>query len=240
MQKTDFAYSSISNVKYTSFSFSRIAGNKENIDRRFFYGLMSIILNNDPSILIESALSYGSDVKKNRELLNKEKIELLNKYKYYLSKSDDDTVNMENPIMPEDESKREIAKKIMKDSFYKSSENIERVKNGSRFYFHIKDDVLEATIDQHTRQIKTIVLKTSYGKVSAVMRDYVIMNNNYELPEYIVMTLSNGKKYKVRPTKLAVYNDTNAKFDNRLKKYKGHFEKNSFLTPPKSLEILSL
>lgn len=240
----DYADGSFANSKRANLHFKNslrlnsLGLSEENIDARFFYAVMSSLLNNNGSLMIELAKSLGSNIKFNKELINQEKYQLLGRYKRYLEKkiqSNEDQA-IKSPLVSDDTDKQSLINEIMSQKFYHESSNVSQVKEGDDFYWVVSDSILTAKFTDNNRHLKFIKIKTPSGIIEMVFRDYILYKSIHEFPREILFKTSLGDEFKISLKKLSVFEDSSDQLRRRVQRYKKSIQENNIqkaqLKPP--------
>lgn len=205
----------------------------ENVDGRFFYAIMSSLLNNNGSLVIELAKSLGSSIKLNKELVNQEKYQLLGRYKRYLEKKikANEDQSIQSPLISEDSEKQNKIDEIMNQKFYHDSSYVIQEKEGDHFYWLVRDNIVLAKFTDQARHLKFVKLNTPSGNVEMVFRDYILYNSTHEFPREILFRTSFGKEFKISLKKLSVLEDSSENMSRRIQKYKESISDNNIQAP---------
>ena len=240
----DYIDSSFANNKRVSLHYknsarlSSLGIMEENIDGRFFYSVMSSLLNNDGSLMVELVKSLGSSIKYNKELINQEKYQLLGRYKKYLEKKiqTNEDQEIKSPLVSEDSDKQSLINEVMKQKFYHESTNVKQLKEGDEFYWVVSDSVITAKFNDKNRHLKFIKLKTPSGNTEMVFRDYILYKSVHEFPREILFKTSLGREFKISLKKLSVFEDSSDQLSRRIQGYKKSIQENNIqkaqLKPP--------
>jgi hypothetical protein len=232
---------SVSLINYKERSFKKlndVIKNDENVDGQFFYATLSMLLNNNGSMLIEYLKKYNSKIKLNTELVNKNKSRLLKKYKSYLIASrDDEEGKLENPLKPLAEDKKEKVTEIKNANFLDSDPLVKKIKVEDQFFWIIDNNGLYARFDNDHR-LRELRVKTGVGEVELVLGKFVIHGSQIEFPEFIWFKSVSGKKYEIKATKVSMFQDTRENHTRRIKRYSKASEENKLVAPEVKLDFI--
>lgn len=219
-------------VNYEQRSFRRVSEvirNDENVDGQFFYAALSMLLNNDSAMLIEYLKKHNSNVKKNSELVNKEKFSLLRKYKNYLIESkDEEKEGLENPLKPISEDKQARVEEIKKENFLNNDRLVKKIKLEDDFYWIVDNNGLYARFGNDHR-LKELRVKTALGDIELVLGKFVLHGSQIEFPEFIWFKSVTGKKYEIKGTRVSMFQDSKENHIKRLKRYSKAAEENNIV-----------
>lgn len=232
-----FALSQVSKVIFRdNVSLNNLGLSEENIEGRITYAVLSSLLNNDGTWMIEAIKKLGSDVKSNRDLVNSTKLELLKNYQSYLVKTiADEYLEAPNPLVDKNLENQEKLNEIMDQPFYFQSPKVSQVKVKDSFFWQVTDTAIDAQFDLNTRQIKRLKVKTALGEMEYHFKDFILQNAKHLFPKEILFKDLTGTRYSIKLEKLLVFDDTPDRFRVRLKKYDKELNKNpsqmDFLKP---------
>jgi hypothetical protein len=225
-----FIKNQIAKVHYKNYlNLQSLGFTEENVEGKIFYATLYSLLNNKGDMLLELLKSLGSEVKTNQELLNMDKITLLNQYKEYLKQKMEDEENEEikNPLNVEDPEEREKIREILKQKFYLDSPYVQKIKERESFFWHVKEAVFEAKFTDSERHLLSLVINTPNGKVEFTFKDYILFNSTHEFPKEILFKNVLGKTFKITLKKLSIFADTTEKFNKRLNRYETSVKENN-------------
>lgn len=214
--------------------------NTNNIEASIFYALLSSLLTNRSKMFMELFSILDPSIKSNADLVNREQQSLLMKYKYYLTKlataSDDEKVNLINPLKPEDEEIRLKIKEILRSTYLINDGLVKRVRVKNKFYWDLVSPFIYARFDGENHKLKKMVITTEHGKIEIDCYNYLLFNGKLEFPEIIYFKDLSGQMYEIRMFKMYSIKDQVGAFLKRLKNYEkilsNNPEKNSKIIKP--------
>lgn len=198
------------------------------------------------------------DYMTNEELINKEKQELLGKYKDYLVQKKDYEEKMKaltesgavetkteeeglieepkSPLQPEEEEEKEKVTKIISDSMYTKTNFVTLKKEGKKFFWSVDLTNVSGKFTNEEHQMKYLKLTKDQVDYEVFMNDYVTYSGQYLLPKMFKI------KYKDTEIQVEVMNFYSIKskkttFDQRISDYKKIAEKAIKEVPPKTEKI---
>src|SRR5690606_23317527 len=119
--------------------------------------------------------------KKNREILNKNQLQLISRYKWFIQQSKSNP-DLKNPMLAESSEEKERLEETINSPFYEKSPYVKRVRKEDEFFWEIDSDKLFARFVQADRQLEKLVFKSSYGDVEVNLKSYVLFNANFIFP----------------------------------------------------------
>lgn len=149
--------------------------------------IQSLVINKTDSV-IELFKSCSPNIKKNKEVLNKEKIYLYERYKNYLITIKDEPSlkeSLQNPLESENPEEQEKIKEIQSSSFYQTSENVKLVREGDQFLVEFKEPGLRARFSNGKHRLRDLALICDNQELLLEFSDYLLFNGVHELPKYI-------------------------------------------------------
>ncbi len=212
---------------YRFTSFKSLGLNNEQIEAKLYYSLMNMLLVNKSSMFMDLLKSIDPNVRTNKELINQEKLALLRSYKTYLiAIKNDKESNLENPLKPSAEDKKEKAKSVYNDVLLKNDNLVKRQKVGDDFFYLVDSDKIKVKLDADHNLLE-MTLETNLGKLSIVLGSFLKMGSGLSFPEYIWITDLSGKKFEIKMEKFSMFPDNQNAHRNRLKKYQKSIETNN-------------
>lgn len=194
--------------------------NNEDIDKASFYGVLKYLFTNKGDLIIDLAKKNGSTIKKNKEVQNREYINLIYSYKTFLAEQKNKEVT-KNPLVGDSKEDKERIKEILAQGFYGKQENFSLERNDDNFFWQFKDNVLKSSFGHKNHELQKLEVNTSYG---SVMYEFKLYNNasnlNYFFPSYIYFKDAGSRLYKIAFEKVMVLSETNQGFSKRLERLK--------------------
>ncbi|EQC50054.1 hypothetical protein M899_3485 [Bacteriovorax sp. BSW11_IV] len=193
------------------------------IERELFYSLMMMFAMNESKYMGNFIKKYSSDFKLNNEMLNREKVKLLDEYKKYLTmiKADPSLKDhVKSPLAKEGEEEAKKIKEIMDSPTYDDNKNVELVKIGENFFWKVKFDNGEMMFSNEEHQLQQMTLNFGGKKINVYALEYLLFDGQHEMPKKIKIEMGDGNTYDVS---ILVYKDIlskNKTFSERLKDLK--------------------
>lgn len=186
-----------------------------------FYGVLKVLLRNDSQLLIQSMRNIGINIKTNKELINKPKVDLINRYKEYLNlvkKDPDLEKSLDNPLSPQDEDLKKTVSEIINQPFYIQDENINLVKRNNSFYWQYDAGNANFIVSNETRELRNIKVFLNQQENEINLQDYILFNGTHSFPRRVVINYL-GKKYKLTLEKLTHFTESIDQYRKRLIRY---------------------
>lgn len=203
------------------FSLKKLGLSNEQEESKVFYSLISSLLLNKSDMMMNFLTEIEPSLKKNKELIDKDHLSLLNNYRWYLKKKNEDENSEElvNPLKPENEEKMELVKKTLERSLLLKSPSVKRVLERDEFFWDIQTDKIFARFENKTHQLKKLTITTMKGKIEIDLHHYVIFGGGIEFPEIIYFKDLAGQTFEIKMSKISHFKDNANNFDNRIKRY---------------------
>ncbi len=190
-------------------------------ERGLFYSIMNSLIINDGSFITQFLKTRGINVALNRELINQEKKQLLEKHRLWLIKTKGGRQKEaeESPLTPVSAIEREKVNQTMALPMYASTGQMGLVRFEGEAAWNVKADAFEAWVGDSNRDLKQIVYKTSSGETEFVAKDYIKYNGTTPMPRLIVFKNSKDQYYNIEPIGIRYFNESGQELVNRLKRY---------------------
>lgn len=188
---------------------------ESSFERLLVYSFILMYGLNDSSGFSEFLKRYGRGYVTNKEMVNKEKINLYEKYKEHLRSESEGP----SPLEPETEQDKENVAKILSAPFYKGERNATLVRNGPEFLWEVNLDTFKAQFDHTNRKLMKINVATFEGEVEIDVGPYVAVNGEFELPTFILLRYDSGRSVKIYFSGYQDFNSRNKKFAERYTDY---------------------
>lgn len=226
----------LKNIPFYNFNKSLQEGTT--VDQQFFYSIIRMLMGNDSSYFMSFFKKHGIPVLENKELRNDEKKRLLESYKDYLVKiKEDESADIENPLKPVSDEKKEEVQKIQAMSFLAKDPMVKRVKKGSQFFWNIDHEKVKAIFnDQH--ELLELKVMIDGQELSAIFAKYKDYRAGMRMPEFILLKDSTGVEYKISTRRATLFNDNKVQHYKRLGNYKDYIEENNFSDPLNKFSFL--
>lgn len=215
-----------------SYEVGKLGFTEENIEGKFFYAILASVFNNDGTQIVKFLKMQGVPVKFNTEMINIEKLQLLQRYSQFLALKDSDS-NIKNPLKAEDPEKQSIIDRLMRSSFYNRSPYVTAEREGESFFWLIKTSNFEAKIADDTRQLQYAKFNGPAGEIKIIFSEYLISGSNFETPRKMTYVLANKEAYELEVLRIQVVDE---KGDSYQKRFQGFIEAQNKNNLPRPLK----
>lgn len=205
-------------------------------EQKILYSILSSQGLKNGDMLLHYLRERGSQVKFNKEILNKEQKLLLEKYMYYLSivnqKTEVEIVKIKNPLESEDPEVQEKIKETLRASFYKQSPLIKYFRDGKDLKWKV-GDVFEAIFDYEGHQLEKITIPIMETSIQVDLRSPILFKGKYEIASHMYFKLQNGDKYHIEVLNYYRMSEDRPSYLKRVQRYQKTLEENKTkLTTP--------
>lgn len=201
-----FSESSLTHkVYYPNFTPFTVKPHLQEAEKGIFFGLLSSLVLNDGSHLVNYLKTLGVPVRLNSELINREKVEFLAEYKRYLaiiSRDRNARKTEVNPMRPEDPAARERAEKIMDSPMYVDTNQVTLTKDEGKLAWVVNAGPFEAVVSYKERDVQKIKYKSATGDFEIICKDYVLANGTHAFPKYLLIKTFNGEQFQLETLSL--------------------------------------
>ncbi len=228
----DESFNSKNLVEMKRVNFNNLAAmNAEFVEKKLFYYLLDMLVNNSGDRIMGFLKQYESALKTNEELMDAEKLDLLNKYKRYLEQVSEGNQEeeMENPLRPQDEEKRKKIIEIYKRNLIKHDQIVQRKKQEDIFSFIVNENNIYMQFNDN-HELKEMRLKVLGGEIKVTLGRYILMSSELLFPEFIWITDLTGRKYEIKIKRLAMFPDEISAHRRRIERYQNAAKENNIGT----------
>ncbi len=177
--------------------------------RKLFYSLMHSLGTNDASIFARSLRSLDSSFPLNAEILNQEKLRLLENQKRYLYSVKRDTSLKEksfSPLNPESEEERAKVQELLRQSTYKDTGLVSLEKVQDRYYFALKTNLVSGLFSAIDYRLHKLEVKHEEEVYSFENTNYILFDGTHEYPKLIKIVGSNNRAFLLQIVQVAHFN----------------------------------
>ena len=179
--------------------------------------------------MVDFLNSIGLSALKNVERVNRDQVQLINRYIYYLKqKKEDPKAELENPFEPQTPEAKEKLKEVLGAPFLTNSPYVKRMKEGDKVYFVVQNENVKIKFDGQNHELIDMSIQTNGGNIEVKCFNYVVftkINKTLKFPQLILLKDLQGNEYELKMQKLRAVNENLDGFLKRLKKYKEDLEK---------------
>lgn len=170
----------------------------DQVEKGLFFALVRSLVLNDGEHMVQYLKTLGVPVRLNKELINRDKIELLANYKRYLIATNRDRKKVDaNPLRPEDPSERARVEKLMDESLYVDTKNVKLSRENGEMAWLITAGAFEAVVSYDRRHPLRLKYKTGTGEFEILCQDYWLSNGTHYMPRLLTVKNISGETYQV-------------------------------------------
>jgi len=228
----DMSTESIVNIKY----YDSLSSTSFRQDQAFFNAVISSLVLNRSEEMMNYLKSVSKDVKVNKEVLDSEKISLLNRYKTYLKeKEDDEAVN--NPLKPENIEEQEKVNLVLKKPLLSKSEHVNLIRRGEKFEWNLTLESVQGTFENETLKMKKLEIQNVSTLEQISLDNYVLVDGVHDFPNFFKIKFNN-ENFKVDLIKMLHFNSKRTSLRDRLRKYNKKMNKAEVIKKSVSLPLI--
>lgn len=204
--------------------------NDELVERSLFYSLLTMYGLNKSEAISSILKRYSLNFISNKDSLNKDKVELFNKYKKYLTavkETEEGNEDLKSPLDSEDEEEKKKIKEIQASSMYSENQSLKLVKDGRNFFLNLDLNGVTARFTNEEHRLVRMKVSKGTSDVQSFFSDYILFNGRHELPKHVLIKDQEGINYNVRFLGLNVINNTGDSLAKRALSYKKIEEENN-------------
>lgn len=213
---------------------SKVIASDNSLERSLFYGLMGVLVLNESTILKNTLSKYAQGFVPNKELMSKDKINLYQRYKEYLSKRQDDEM-LRSPLEPEEEEKAQLVKETLNAPMYKDVGNVKLIRTDGELVWRIDLKSVVALFSNEDHRLKKVDYQSPLGDLRIIADEYVLFDGGHELPKTMIYKDMAGKSWKLRFTGLSHLTSRNTAFTKRAQEYADFAKANAILLQKKKV-----
>lgn len=209
-------------VYYPNFTPFTIRATAEQAEKGIFFALMSSLVLNDGSHLVNYMKALGVPVRLNNDLINREKLELMAEYKRYLvtvNKDRNAKKTLPNPLRPDEAAQRSKVNKLMDESMYVDLNQVKLSREEGNMSWLVSAGTFEAVISYKEREVQKIKFKSQLGDFEIICKDYWLANGTHSMPRYMLVKDFKGENYQIEVMNLRHYNEREDDLVKRLNKW---------------------
>lgn len=171
--------------------------------RTFFYSLIGMYSLNSSEFISDLLSRSVPGYKLNRELMNREKMALMNRYKRYLQERREERDGEEgkeeliSPLSPEDPEKRQHVNTIMASPMYERDKNISLVRENRNFFWELSYDNFNAKFTSDDQYLRSAYLRMAEAPIRLNISQYVLVGGRKELPESMIYETPRGDVFRI-------------------------------------------
>jgi hypothetical protein len=184
-------------------------GGDKNISRKLFYSLMHSLTTNDSSVFSRSLRSIDSSFPLNSEILNQEKLRLLESQKRFLAQSKKDSGFKDknfSPLSPEGEAEKLKVQELLKQSTYKDTGLVALDKVQDKYFWSVKTNLIHGLFSATDYRLHRFEVKHDEDVYSFENTNYILFDGTHEYPKVIKIVGNNSRVYTLQILKSEHYN----------------------------------
>ena len=174
-------------------------------EREGFFGLMTYLLLNRSDFMVTFLKKADEEFLLNKDLIKKEKVELLGRYKRYLKKISLNPLlkeAIESPLKPADEEKRQEVEAILKGPTLSNPQQVSLKRIKGAFYWELKRPHILAQFTNSEHRLKRLWVRQGEKGLEIRCEHFLSFNGIHELPKYISLKDSFGDEYLMQTLEL--------------------------------------
>ncbi|MBF0361856.1 MAG: hypothetical protein HQK49_12635 [Oligoflexia bacterium] len=190
---------------FTEFSSDSTTSSTSNISsgtsKNAFYSSLYQVFSNHHGLILKFLKDHNDNFQFNREIINKEKFELLEKYRLYLETIIQNPALKKtevSPLQPVSSSDKAKAMALLKENSFYLNKNVSLTNENGEFFWKIQLKNSQALFsnDQHfLRLLSHTATATNSETFEINFEEYSIYNNLYMAPKYITIKSTEKKNY---------------------------------------------
>lgn len=198
------------------------------VDKGLFFSLANSFLINDGSFMVDFLRQSGVPAKANREILNQEKIQLAHRYRAWLAqtKGGRQQGSEESPLSPTSSTEKERVSQIMSSPMYYDQKQVSLSRFQGEPAWNVKADSFEAWVDDSTRNVKMVTMKSAAGDIEIQAREHFIANGTHRAPRVLTVKTALDQHFRIETVSLKHFNETGSETLARLRRYDQATQKN--------------
>lgn len=230
-------------VKSTLFlnNFLAKVKNDELIERSLFYSLLTMYGLNKSEAISSILKRYSQNFASNKDSLNREKVQLFERYKRYLTALKDTEgakEELKSPLESEDEDEKKKIQEIKSSSMYSENQNLKLIKDGRNFFLNLDLNGVTARFTNEEHRLVRMKVVRGTVEVESFFSDYILFNGRHELPKHILIKDQENVNYHIRFLGLNVMKNTGDDLAKRALGYKKIEEENNAKDSVPTQEVL--
>jgi hypothetical protein len=173
-----------------------------------FYSIASMLFANNSALLLSQIKMATPTFPANKELIDDAKVELLNRYREYLTSIKENPglkESMVSPLKPTDNDARLKVKELSEAPFFRNSSLVKLIRAQNEFYWELNTESVVARFTNEKHQIVSFDYGGAIAGLSFQFTDYILFNGVQEVPRTIVIKEREGATYEIRTLEMNNY-----------------------------------
>lgn len=202
--------------------FTKTLSGETRVERDLFFSVLTMLSTNNANNIINFSRRYGTGFKANNEFLNKEKDELLNKYKNYLAKIKENKElkeTLKSPLKPEDREEYLKVKALMRSNLFLPNEKIKLIRKNGNFFWKADLESVKIFFSNKSHQLNRFEVDHNLKSLELYLSEYILFDGRHIFPKVIFLKMSNDSLYKVKILSFQEINSTKKTMSERSIEY---------------------
>lgn len=211
----------------------------EVLERNLFYSYLVMYGLNSSDGISNILKKYSTNFISNKDALNKDKIELYDRYKKYLMAiRNDETIEeqLTSPMDSEDEEEKKKIQELKSSNMYSNNETLSLGKEGRDFVLNLNLDGVSAKFSNEEHRLLNFKVIKGTAEVETFFADYILFNGRHELPKNILLKDQENNNYNIRFVGFSIFTNKGDNLSKRALKYKENELKNRKILADKKTE----
>lgn len=209
-------------VYYPNFTPHTLRPTLDQMEKGLFLSLLHSMIFNNGSQMISYLGGLGVPVKRNSDIINREKIDYLASYKKYLvniSNNRSARKSEVNPLKPEDPAARERVDRIMSESMYVDTGHVKLAKEEGKPAWSVTAGGFESVHAYDSRAVLKYKYKTDAGEFTVIPRDYWMATGTHLFPKSFLVKNFRGENFEIEVIDYKHFLDKEEDLVKRQKKW---------------------
>ncbi len=234
-------------IKFKSISdLSKEIETETNFNKKIFYSSLIMFGFSNSRSIFSSLKKVSEDLKSNEELINREKMHLLERYKSFLkdTKGADSAriaqLGLENPMKPLSEDKKIKVKQLLSEPMYRIPDNLIMLrKHYGKFAWNIHTPQITAWFENETKNILSLELNFTEGNLQWQYKTYKTFENDFQLPSEISLRTINSE-FIFTLISADFYKGKNFDFVEKVQEYQTKTKASDYIIPEYLDKLLAI
>ncbi len=198
-------------------------------EQQLLYSSLLMFVLNDSQPIVDYVKKYNKDFELNRDVMNVEKIDLLKKYQKYLTVVKEDkemAEELESPLNPADDAKRQQVSSIKNSRMYTPSKHVKLVRENGLFFWVVELENFTARFFNNSHFLDFLTMNMGEGNIELKCSEYILYDGRHTLPKYFIIKDTKDRLFKISMVKLNHYNKSSKSMSDRHKTFQEIATKN--------------
>ena len=194
--------------------------NANSIERGLFISMLNSQLINDGSFMVDFLRLAGVPVRLNNEIVNQDKVALLQRYRGWLNRNKANRSNgEESPMSPASPADRERVTRLMSSPMFLETQQVALSRFHGEPAWHITAEGFDGYVDDAQREIRQLLLRRATGEIEISCRAALLLNGTHRMPRQIVVRNTQDQSHQVNLISLKHYHEGPNDLLARLRRY---------------------